>query len=68
MWGGNQSADLLASLPRSDGNGGRMPEIVVFLGQAALVLAALLVVLVLFICVVTLVVHAVRKVRQMYEL
>jgi hypothetical protein len=44
-----------------------MPEIVVFLGQAAMVLAALLV-LVLFICVVALVVHAVRNVRQMYEL
>jgi hypothetical protein len=45
-----------------------MPELVTYLGQAALVLAAMLVVLVLFICVVTLVVHAVRKVRQMYEL
>jgi hypothetical protein len=45
-----------------------MPELVVYLGQAALVLAALLVVLVLFVCVVTLVIHAVRKLRQMYEL
>jgi hypothetical protein len=45
-----------------------MPELVVYLGQAALVLAALLVVLALLICVVTLVIHAVRKVRQMYEL
>lgn len=38
-----------------------MPELVTYLGQAALVL-------VLFICVVTLVVHAVRKVWQMNEL
>jgi hypothetical protein len=45
-----------------------MPELVTFLGQAALVLAALLVVLALFICVVTLLLHAVRKIRQMYEL
>jgi len=43
-------------------------ELVTYLGQAALGLAALLVVLALFICVVTLVIHAVRKVRQMYEL
>jgi hypothetical protein len=45
-----------------------MPELVTYLGQAALILAALLVVLVLFICVVTLILHAVRKVRQMYGL
>jgi hypothetical protein len=45
-----------------------MPELVTYLGQAALVLAALLVVLALFICVVTLVLHAVRKIRQLYEL
>jgi hypothetical protein len=45
-----------------------MPELVTYLGQAALVPAALLVVMVLFICVVILLLHAVRKVRQMYEL
>lgn len=45
-----------------------MPELVTYLGQAALVLAALLVVLALFICVLTLVFHAVRKIRQLYEL
>jgi hypothetical protein len=45
-----------------------MPEIVVFLGQAALVLAAFLVVLVLLVCVLTLVIWAGRKIRQLYEL
>lgn len=45
-----------------------MPEIVVFLGQAALVLAAFLVVLVLMVCVLTLVIWARRKIRQLYEL
>ena len=35
---------------------GLMPEIVVLLGQAALVLAAFLVVLVLLVCVLTLVI------------
>jgi cbb3-type cytochrome oxidase subunit 3 len=45
-----------------------MPDLVIYLGRAALVLAAFLVVLALFICVVTLVIHAFRKLRQMYEL
>ena len=45
-----------------------MPELVTFLGQAALVLAALLVVLALVVCILTVLIWAGRKVRQMYEL
>ena len=47
---------------------GLMPEIVVFLGQAALVLAAFLVVLLLLVSVLTLLIWAGRKIRQLYEL
>jgi hypothetical protein len=45
-----------------------MPEMVTVLGQAALVLAAVLVVLALVVCILTLLIWAGRKVRQMYEL
>ena len=45
-----------------------MPEIGVFLGQAALVLAAFLVVLLLLVSVLTLLIWAGRKIRQLYEL
>jgi hypothetical protein len=45
-----------------------MSEAVVFLGQAALVLAAMLVVLMLVVCIPTLLVWAGRKIRQLYGL
>jgi hypothetical protein len=45
-----------------------MPELVTYLGQVALVLAAMLVVLALFICVLALVIHAARAIRRLYGL
>jgi hypothetical protein len=45
-----------------------MREAVIFLGQAALVLAAMLVVLMLVVCIGTVLVWAGRKIRKLSEL